>query len=98
MHVQLIQILFYVFSLIAVGSALMVISQNNPVRCVLFLVLTFFASAGLWMLAQAEFLSLILIFLINAALIFFLVLKVTSRPNREPAVFNIIYSGFNKFI
>ena len=39
----------------------MVISQNNPVRCVLFLVLTFFASAVLWLIAEAEFLSLILI-------------------------------------
>lgn len=39
----------------------MVISQNNPVRCVLFLVLTFFASAGIWILAEAEFLALILV-------------------------------------
>ena len=39
----------------------MVITQNNPVRCVLFLVLTFFSSAVLWLLQGAEFLSLILI-------------------------------------
>ncbi|MDI1351419.1 MAG: NADH-quinone oxidoreductase subunit J [bacterium] len=61
MHELLIQVIFYVFAAIAVGSALMVISQNNPVRCVLFLVLTFFASAGIWILAEAEFLALILV-------------------------------------
>lgn len=61
MNEQIIHVIFYIFALIAVGSALMVISQNNPVRCVLFLVLTFFASAALWLMAEAEFLSLILI-------------------------------------
>ncbi|MBA2651224.1 MAG: NADH-quinone oxidoreductase subunit J [Tatlockia sp.] len=61
MHYSLIQIVFYVMAGIAVLSALMVITQNNPVRCVLFLVLTFFASAVLWMLALAEFLALILV-------------------------------------
>jgi NADH-quinone oxidoreductase subunit J len=61
MNEFLIQIIFYVLAVLAVGAAVMVISQNNPVRCVLFLVLTFFASAGIWLLAEAEFLSLILI-------------------------------------
>lgn len=61
MNEFIIQIIFYVLAVIAVGSSVMVISQNNPVRCVLFLVLTFFASAGVWLLAEAEFLSLILI-------------------------------------
>lgn len=61
MHDLLVQVIFYIFSALAVGSALMVISQNNPVRCVLFLVLTFFASAILWLLVEAEFLALILV-------------------------------------
>ncbi|MBN9230645.1 MAG: NADH:ubiquinone oxidoreductase subunit J [Legionella sp. 40-6] len=57
----LIEVIFYVFAAIALVSALMVITQNNPVRCVLFLVVTFFSSAVLWILAEAEFLALILI-------------------------------------
>lgn len=61
MHDYFIQAIFYVFAGLAVLSALMVITQNNPVRCVLFLVLTFFASAVLWILAEAEFLALILV-------------------------------------
>jgi NADH-quinone oxidoreductase subunit J len=61
MNDVIVQVFFYFFALLAAGSSLMVISQNNPVRCVLFLVLTFFASAGLWLIAEAEFLALILI-------------------------------------
>src|SRR3990167_7928792 len=57
----LLPIIFYVFAGLAIISALMVITQNNPVRCVLFLVVTFFACAILWLLAAAEFLALILI-------------------------------------
>jgi NADH-quinone oxidoreductase subunit J len=52
---------FYVFSIIAVGSALMVIASRNPVHSVLFLILCFVNSAGLFMLAGAEFLALILV-------------------------------------
>lgn len=61
MHDSIVQIVFYFFAILAVCSAFMVISQNNPVRCVLFLVLTFFASAALWILMEAEFLALILV-------------------------------------
>ena len=52
---------FYVFAAIAIASAVMVISARNPVHAVLFLILTFFNAAGLFMLAGAEFLALILI-------------------------------------
>ncbi|KTD64722.1 NADH-quinone oxidoreductase subunit J [Legionella spiritensis] len=61
MHELFSQIIFYAFAALALGSALMVITQNNPVRCVLFLVLTFFASAALWIFVEAEFLALILV-------------------------------------
>lgn len=61
MHELIPQFIFYVMSAMVLLSALMVITQNNPVRCVLFLVLTFFASAILWILAEAEFLALILV-------------------------------------
>ncbi len=52
---------FYVFSTIAVASAFMVIAARNPVHAVLFLILTFVNAAGLFMLAGAEFLALLLI-------------------------------------
>ncbi|KKB08485.1 NADH:ubiquinone oxidoreductase subunit J [Devosia geojensis] len=52
---------FYVFSIVAVASALMVIASRNPVHSVLFLILTFVNAAGLFLLAGAEFLALILV-------------------------------------
>ncbi len=54
-------ITFYLFSFIAVLSALMVISSKNPVNSVLFLILSFINSAGLFVLLGAEFLAMILV-------------------------------------
>ncbi len=52
---------FYLFSAIAVASAVMVISAKNPVHSVLFLILCFFNAAGLFVLLGAEFLAMILV-------------------------------------
>ncbi len=52
---------FYLFAFIAVASAVMVISARNPVHSVLFLILAFFNSAGLFVLLGAEFLAMILV-------------------------------------
>ncbi len=49
------------FALITVASAVMVISARNPVHSVLFLILAFFNSAGLFVLLGAEFLAMILV-------------------------------------
>ena len=54
-------IFFYLFAIITVASAFMVISARNPVHAVLFLILAFVNSAGLFMLTGAEFLALLLI-------------------------------------
>ena len=52
---------FYMFAFVAVASAVMVISARNPVHSVLFLILAFFNSAGLFVLMGAEFLAMILV-------------------------------------
>ena len=52
---------FYLFSSVAVLSALMVISAKNPVHSVLFLILSFVNAAGLFVLLGAEFLAMILV-------------------------------------
>ena len=54
-------IFFYIFAFIAVAAAFMVISARNPVHSVLFLILTFFNAAGLFLLTGAEFLAMILL-------------------------------------
>ena len=52
---------FYVFAAITVASAVMVISARNPVHSVLFLILAFANSAGLFVLLGAEFLAMVLV-------------------------------------
>ncbi|MSO92174.1 MAG: NADH-quinone oxidoreductase subunit J [Rhodospirillales bacterium] len=52
---------FYMFSLVAVGAGVLVISSRNPVHSVLFLILAFFNAAGLFVLMGAEFLAMILV-------------------------------------
>jgi NADH-quinone oxidoreductase subunit J len=54
-------IFFYLFSAVTVGSAFMVIASRNPVHSVLFLILAFVNASGLFMLAGAEFLAMLLI-------------------------------------
>jgi NADH-quinone oxidoreductase subunit J len=52
---------FYMFSLVAITSALLVVTSRNPVHSVLFLILAFFNVAGLFVLLGAEFLAMILV-------------------------------------
>jgi NADH-quinone oxidoreductase subunit J len=54
-------IFFYLFSIVTVASAFMVIASRNPVHSVLFLILAFFNAAGLFILLGAEFLAMILV-------------------------------------
>ena len=64
---------FYITSAVAVFSALMVVFARNPVRAVLFLILTFFAAAGLFVLQGAEFLAMILVIVyVGAVAVLFL--------------------------
>jgi len=69
---------FYTFSLLLLLSALMVIQSKKPVQSALYLVLAFFASAALWIMAQAEFLGLILILVyVGAVMTLFLFVLMT---------------------
>jgi NADH-quinone oxidoreductase subunit J len=52
---------FYLFAGVAVAAGIMVIASRNPVHSVLFLILAFFNSAGLFVLMGAEFLAMILV-------------------------------------
>lgn len=76
------EIAFYVFSSIAVLAALMVVSARNPVHSVLFLVLVFFNAAGLFLLAGAEFLAMILIIVyVGAVAVLFLFVVMMMNIN-----------------
>ncbi len=52
---------FYLFAFVAIAAGVMVVTSRNPVHSVLFLILAFFNSAGLFVLMGAEFLAMILV-------------------------------------
>jgi NADH-quinone oxidoreductase subunit J len=64
---------FYLFAGTCVASGFMVIVARNPVHSVLFLILAFVSSAGLFVLMGAEFLGLVLVFVyVGAVAVLFL--------------------------
>ena len=64
---------FYLFATILTLSALMVITARNPVHSVLFLILAFFNSAGLFILMGAEFVGMIMVIVyVGAVAVLFL--------------------------
>jgi len=64
---------FFLFSSITVISSIAVISSRNPVHSVFFLILAFVNSAGIFVLAGAEFLAMILLIVyVGAVAVLFL--------------------------
>lgn len=83
--IDVIKVLFYLFSVTAVFGAGMVVFSRNPVRAVLSLVLTFVAMAGVWMLLQSEFLALTLILVyVGAVMVLFLFVVMMLNMNIAP--------------
>ncbi len=77
-----VHIAFYVFAVLAVLSAVVVVTVSNPVRSVLALVVTFFAMAGVWMILSAEFLSLVLLLVyVGAVMTLFLFVVMMLNAN-----------------
>jgi NADH-quinone oxidoreductase subunit J len=71
MNVEII--IFYIFSLLLLSSSIAVVTVNNPVKSAISLVFSFFCSAILWLLLNAEFLSIILILVyVGAVMVLFL--------------------------
>ncbi len=85
---------FYLFSIVIVASALMVISARNPVHSVLFLILAFFNSAGLFVLLGAEFLAMILVVVyVGAVAVLFLFVVMMLDIN-----FAALREGFQQYL
>jgi len=73
MNIPIQEIVFYLFSMCMDGAAVMVITVRNPVYAALFLVLTFFTAAAIWMLLEAEFLAIVLVVVyVGAVMVLFL--------------------------
>jgi NADH-quinone oxidoreductase subunit J len=85
---------FYVFSVILLVSAAMVVSSRNPVHSVLFLILAFFNAAALFLIAEAEFLAMILVIVyVGAVAVLFLFVVMMLDVN-----FAELRSGFQRYL
>jgi NADH-quinone oxidoreductase subunit J len=77
-------IFFYTFSAVLLFAALKVITSRNPVHSALYLVLCFFQASAIWMLLQAEFLSISLILVyVGAVMVLFLFVVMMLDVNIE---------------
>ena len=66
-------VLFYAFSAILLAAGGLCVTVRNPVHAALWLVLSFFTAAGLWLLLYAEFLALTLVLVyVGAVMVLFL--------------------------
>ena len=85
---------FYLFAAVAVASGVMVIGARNPVHSVLFLILAFFNSAGLFVLMGAEFLAMILVVVyVGAVAVLFLFVVMMLDIN-----FVALRAGFLRYL
>ena len=88
------EFLFFVFAAILVFAALMVVTIRNPVFAVLFLVLAFFTSAGLWLMLEAEFLAITLVLVyVGAVMVLFMFVVMMLDINLAP-----LKEGFIKYL
>ena len=86
-------IAFYAFALVTTLAAGAVITVRNPVHAVLALILTFFSTACLWLLLQAEFLGIVLVLVyVGAVMILFLFVVMMLDLNMTP-----IREGFARY-
>jgi len=68
-----VSLAFYLFALSAIIGGLFTVLSRNPVHSVLFLILAFLSSAGLFVLLGAEFVAMLLIIVyVGAVMVLFL--------------------------
>jgi len=92
------QVLFWFLSALAVGGAIMVVSSKSPVHSILFLIITFFAISGHYILLNAQFLAIVNIIVYAGAimvLFLFVVMLMNLNAESEPPQKNkyILYGG-----
>ncbi len=91
---MLANVAFYVFAVILLVSAAMVVSARNPVHSVLFLILAFFNAAALFLIAGAEFLAMILVIVyVGAVAVLFLFVVMMLDVN-----FAELRGGFQRYL
>lgn len=96
----MIPFLFFAFAIVAIASAVMMIVHRNPIYCALFLILTLFALAGLYVLLNAPFIAAVHVIIYAGAImvLFLFVIMLLDlkkdvdrdRPNRLLQIVGIL--------
>lgn len=87
-------VVFYFFAAALIFAASMVITVRNPVHAALFLIMSFFASAGLWLLLEAEFLAITLVLVyVGAVMVLFLFVVMMLDIN-----LTVLREGFARYL
>jgi len=87
-------IMFYLFATLLVVSSALVMTIRNPVKAALFLVLAFVASAGVWILLEAEFLAITLVLVyVGAVMVLFLFVVMMLDVDLAP-----LQEGFTRYL
>ena len=92
------EILFWFLSVLALGSAIMVVASKSPVHSILFLIITFFAISGHYILLNAQFLAIVNIIVyagVIMVLFLFVVMLMNLNAESEPPQKNkyLLYGG-----
>jgi NADH-quinone oxidoreductase subunit J len=88
------QIIFYLFAGVLVTAAVGMVTVRNPVYAALCLILSFFTSAGLWLLLEAEFLGIVLVLVyVGAVMVLFLFVIMMLDVNLDT-----LKEGFAKYL
>lgn len=80
----MISVLFFAFAAIAVSAAILVIVHRNPVYSALFLILTLFAVAGLFVLLNAPFIAAVHVIIYAGAIMVLFLFVVLLMDLKEP--------------
>ncbi|NDH08164.1 MAG: NADH-quinone oxidoreductase subunit J [Gammaproteobacteria bacterium] len=94
MREYLFQTIFYISAALCILGAALVVLQKNPVRAVLSLVFSFFMMAIIWLMANAEFLALVLVLVYVGAvmtLFLFVVMMLDIDKEMEKSFPVIVY-------
>jgi NADH-quinone oxidoreductase subunit J len=87
------QLLFWILAIVALFSALMVITSKNPVFSVLWLIVTFFTISGHYILLNAQFLAVVNIIVYAGAimvLFLFVIMLMNLSKDTEPQKSNLL--------
>lgn len=90
---------FYIFSAIALGAALRVISHPRPVYAALYFIMTILASAGLYVLLAAEFMAFALVIVYAGAILItylFVIMLATESPTADEVEALAEYDRFSR--